>query len=52
MQPALDWVQRHRKLWTRSLDRLEQFLDADATASRKSARRRGNDTGGLERDGS
>ena len=26
MRPALDWVTRHRELWSRSLDRLEQFL--------------------------
>jgi hypothetical protein len=28
MRPALDWVTRHRELWSRSLDRLEQFLDS------------------------
>ena len=26
MRPALDWVTRHRELWSLSLDRLEQFL--------------------------
>jgi DNA-binding transcriptional ArsR family regulator len=28
MRPALDWVTRHRELWSLSLDRLEQFLDS------------------------
>ena len=27
MRPALDWVSRHREVWSLSLDRLEQFLD-------------------------
>ena len=26
MRPALDWVSRHREVWSLSLDRLEQFL--------------------------
>jgi DNA-binding transcriptional ArsR family regulator len=30
LRPALDWVARHRELWSRSLDRLEQFLDSVA----------------------
>jgi DNA-binding transcriptional ArsR family regulator len=28
MRPALDWVTRHRELWGRSLDQLEEFLDS------------------------
>lgn len=28
IRPALDWVARHRELWSASIDRLEEFLDS------------------------
>jgi DNA-binding transcriptional ArsR family regulator len=38
MRPATDWLEQHRRLWSHSLDRLEQFLDADAPRARKARR--------------
>lgn len=38
MRLAADWVEQHRRLWSHSLDRLEQFLDADAAPSRNGRR--------------
>jgi DNA-binding transcriptional ArsR family regulator len=52
MQGALGWVQQNRKLWTHSLDRLEEFLDTDATASPKRAQRAGGVTRKRRRHGS
>lgn len=52
MQEALGWVQQHFKLWTHSLDRLEEFLDTDAAASPKSTRRAGGVTRKRRRHGS
>jgi DNA-binding transcriptional ArsR family regulator len=28
LEPALDWIARHKQFWGASLDRLEQFLDS------------------------
>lgn len=54
MRPAAEWMEQHRRLWSHSLDRLEQFLDTDAATSRKNKRshepkRRGNRGGRTRR---
>ena len=38
MRLATDWVEQHRQLWSHSLDRLEQFLDAEGAQAHKASR--------------